>query len=160
MLKARIETALAVVAAALAVVTFIWPIWIETVFSVDPDGGDGTAEWWGGGPVRPCRGDGGDARPPGLPQGPRYGGRRQLTLSFRAPSRAGGDTVQDAGYRGRTAARLALEPRRLALQAGAFGPRRPSPAAPARPASPSRTSRTPYLDNIQVTSESDDEVTV
>jgi len=46
MLKARIETALAVVAAALAVVTFIWPMWIETVFSVDPDGGDGTAEWW------------------------------------------------------------------------------------------------------------------
>ena len=44
--KARIETALAVVAAALAAETFIWPIWIETVFSVDPDGGDGTAEWW------------------------------------------------------------------------------------------------------------------
>jgi hypothetical protein len=46
MLKARIETALAVVAAALAVVTFIWPMWIEAVFSVDPDGGDGTTEWW------------------------------------------------------------------------------------------------------------------
>jgi hypothetical protein len=45
MLKARIETVLAVVAAALAVVTFIWPDWIETVFSVDPDGGNGTAEW-------------------------------------------------------------------------------------------------------------------
>jgi hypothetical protein len=46
MLKARIETALAVVAVALAVVTFIVPDWIETVFSVDPDGGNGTAEWW------------------------------------------------------------------------------------------------------------------
>lgn len=45
MLKARIETVLAVVATALAVVTFIWPAWIETVFSVDPDGGNGTAEW-------------------------------------------------------------------------------------------------------------------
>jgi hypothetical protein len=45
MRKVRIETALAVVAAALAVVTFIWPDWIETVFSVDPDGGNGTAEW-------------------------------------------------------------------------------------------------------------------
>jgi hypothetical protein len=45
MRKARIETALAVVAAALAVATFIKPDWIETVFSVDPDGGNGTAEW-------------------------------------------------------------------------------------------------------------------
>jgi hypothetical protein len=46
MLKARIETALAVVAGALAVVTLFWPTWIETLFGVEPDGGSGEAEWW------------------------------------------------------------------------------------------------------------------
>jgi H+/Cl- antiporter ClcA len=46
MLKARIESALAVVAGALAVITLFWPTWIETLFGVEPDGGSGEAEWW------------------------------------------------------------------------------------------------------------------
>jgi H+/Cl- antiporter ClcA len=46
MLKARIETALAVVAGALAVATLVWPTWIETLFGVEPDGGSGATEWW------------------------------------------------------------------------------------------------------------------
>jgi hypothetical protein len=46
MLKARIETGLAVVAGVLAVATIIWPTWIETLFGVEPDGGSGEAEWW------------------------------------------------------------------------------------------------------------------
>src|SRR3954470_5610264 len=46
MLKARIETVLAVVAGTLAVVTLIWPTWIETLFGVEPDAGSGEAEWW------------------------------------------------------------------------------------------------------------------
>ena len=46
MLKARIETVLAVVAATLAVVTLIWPTWIESLFRVEPDAGSGEAEWW------------------------------------------------------------------------------------------------------------------
>jgi hypothetical protein len=46
MLKSRIETGLAVVAGALAVVTLFWPTWIETLFGVEPDAGSGEAEWW------------------------------------------------------------------------------------------------------------------
>ena len=46
MLKARIETVLAVVAATLAVVTLIWPMWIEDLFGVTPDAGSGETEWW------------------------------------------------------------------------------------------------------------------
>jgi Na+-driven multidrug efflux pump len=46
MLKARIETALAVITGILAVVTLIWPTWIETLFGVEPDAGSGAAEWW------------------------------------------------------------------------------------------------------------------
>jgi hypothetical protein len=46
MLKSRIETGLAVVAGALAVVTLFWPTWIETLFGVSPDAGSGEAEWW------------------------------------------------------------------------------------------------------------------
>ncbi len=30
---------------ALAIVTIFWHDWIETVFGVDPDRGNGTAEW-------------------------------------------------------------------------------------------------------------------
>jgi hypothetical protein len=45
MLRGRIEAGLAVVAGALAVVTAIWPAWIESVFEVEPDGGSGEAEW-------------------------------------------------------------------------------------------------------------------
>ena len=46
MLKARIETVLAVVAGVLAVVTLLWPTWIESLFGVAPDAGSGEAEWW------------------------------------------------------------------------------------------------------------------
>jgi H+/Cl- antiporter ClcA len=46
MLKARIETALAVVAGVLAVATLVWPTWLETLFGVEPDGGSGATEWW------------------------------------------------------------------------------------------------------------------
>jgi len=46
MLRARIEAGFAVVAGALAVVTLIWPTWIETLFSFEPDRGSGEAEWW------------------------------------------------------------------------------------------------------------------
>ncbi len=45
MLKARIESVLAVVAGALAVITLFWPTWIEALFGVEPDGGSGEAEW-------------------------------------------------------------------------------------------------------------------
>ncbi len=40
-----IETVLAAVAAALAVVTAVWPTWIELVFAVDPDHRSGSSEW-------------------------------------------------------------------------------------------------------------------
>ena len=46
MLKARIESALAVVAGALTVLTLFWPQWIESFFGVEPDGGNGETEWW------------------------------------------------------------------------------------------------------------------
>jgi len=39
------ESAIAGVAAILAVLTAIWPDWIELLFDADPDGGDGSAEW-------------------------------------------------------------------------------------------------------------------
>jgi len=29
----------------LAIFTLFWPQWIESVFKVDPDGGNGSAEW-------------------------------------------------------------------------------------------------------------------
>jgi hypothetical protein len=45
MLKPRIETALSLLFAGLAIVTAFWPEWIETLFRVDPDGGNGAAEW-------------------------------------------------------------------------------------------------------------------
>jgi hypothetical protein len=28
-----------------AIITFFWHDWIETVFGTDPDGGNGSAEW-------------------------------------------------------------------------------------------------------------------
>jgi H+/Cl- antiporter ClcA len=45
MLKARIETVLAVVTGILAIVTLVWPTWIETLVGVDPDSGSGATEW-------------------------------------------------------------------------------------------------------------------
>jgi hypothetical protein len=42
--RARLETVLAVVSGALAVLTLVWHDWIE-VFGWEPDGGSGLAEW-------------------------------------------------------------------------------------------------------------------
>jgi hypothetical protein len=46
MLRARLELAAAVVSAVLAVATFIWPTWIESLSGLEPDGGSGESEWW------------------------------------------------------------------------------------------------------------------
>ena len=40
------ESCLAVVSALLAVVTTVWPTWMESLFQVNPDRGTGAAEWW------------------------------------------------------------------------------------------------------------------
>jgi hypothetical protein len=40
-----LESALAIATAIVAVVTSIWPEWIEAIFGADPDGGSGAAEW-------------------------------------------------------------------------------------------------------------------
>ena len=40
-----VEVAAAVVGFALAVLTLAWPEWIEEIFHVEPDGGNGMAEW-------------------------------------------------------------------------------------------------------------------
>ena len=39
-----IESALAVLAVLLAVVTIVWPDWIELVFGIEPDEGNGSLE--------------------------------------------------------------------------------------------------------------------
>ncbi len=39
------EVLLAGVCAALALLTFVWPDWIEAAFGVDPDAHSGEAEW-------------------------------------------------------------------------------------------------------------------
>ena len=46
-LRARFwgESALAVIATLLAVVTFLWHDWIEILFDIDPDEGSGALEW-------------------------------------------------------------------------------------------------------------------
>lgn len=46
-LRARfyLETALALIGAALTVLTLTTPAWIEVVLPLDPDGGDGSVEW-------------------------------------------------------------------------------------------------------------------
>jgi undecaprenyl pyrophosphate phosphatase UppP len=40
-----LESAFATVTGVLAVVTIFWHDWIEAVFGVDPDKGNGSAEW-------------------------------------------------------------------------------------------------------------------
>jgi len=40
-----IETALAGVTMSLFLLTLVWQKWIEAVFRVDPDGGNGSLEW-------------------------------------------------------------------------------------------------------------------
>jgi len=41
----RLEVGLAALGALLFVVTVAWPEWIEMIFGVDPDHGDGSLEW-------------------------------------------------------------------------------------------------------------------
>ena len=43
--RVRVETILAVVFAVLAVVTLLWPTWIESITGLEPDAGSGAAEW-------------------------------------------------------------------------------------------------------------------
>jgi hypothetical protein len=45
MLRARIETALAVLFTMAAIATAVWPRWIETLTRLEPDGGSGETEW-------------------------------------------------------------------------------------------------------------------
>jgi hypothetical protein len=45
MLRARIETALAVLFTLASIATAIWPTWIETLTRLEPDGGSGETEW-------------------------------------------------------------------------------------------------------------------
>jgi hypothetical protein len=40
-----VETGLAMVSAALAIITWAWSDWIEIVFRFDPDAGSGAVEW-------------------------------------------------------------------------------------------------------------------
>jgi hypothetical protein len=40
-----IGAALTALSAVLLVVTLFWPDWIEALFGVEPDGGDGSVEW-------------------------------------------------------------------------------------------------------------------
>ena len=46
MWKARTELSLAVLFAAAAIATAIWPTWLESLTGLDPDGGSGETEWW------------------------------------------------------------------------------------------------------------------
>ena len=46
MLRARIETCLAVLFALATVATLIWPTWIEALTGLSPDNGGGETEWW------------------------------------------------------------------------------------------------------------------
>jgi hypothetical protein len=39
------EIGMLILSAALMIVTVVWPDWIEIVFGVDPDEGDGSLEW-------------------------------------------------------------------------------------------------------------------
>jgi hypothetical protein len=41
----RVETILAVTFAVLAVVTAVWPTWIESMTGLEPDAGSGSLEW-------------------------------------------------------------------------------------------------------------------
>lgn len=45
MIRSRTEAILATIFASLAIVTMVWPAWLEVVFSIDPDAGNGSLEW-------------------------------------------------------------------------------------------------------------------
>ncbi|MFH8384159.1 ABC transporter permease [Kitasatospora sp. NPDC018058] len=40
-----LETVLGALSGLLFLITVVWPAWIETVFGLDPDAGNGAAEW-------------------------------------------------------------------------------------------------------------------
>jgi hypothetical protein len=40
-----LEVALGTLTTALLVLTLAWPQWIELMFGIEPDGGDGSLEW-------------------------------------------------------------------------------------------------------------------
>ena len=46
MLRARTETVLAALLGMTTILTAFRPEWIEGLFGFDPDGGNGTTEWW------------------------------------------------------------------------------------------------------------------
>lgn len=46
MVRVRIEIVLSVLLGTATIVTAVWPTWIEGLFGFDPDGGNGTTEWW------------------------------------------------------------------------------------------------------------------
>jgi len=45
-LRARIEIVLSALLGTATIVTAVWPTWIEGLLGFDPDGGNGTTEWW------------------------------------------------------------------------------------------------------------------
>jgi hypothetical protein len=44
-LRMRVEAGLAITTGLLALLTLVWRDWIEAVFRVDPDKGNGNVEW-------------------------------------------------------------------------------------------------------------------
>lgn len=46
MLRVRTESVLAALFAMAAILTAVWPAWIEGLLGFDPDGGNGATEWW------------------------------------------------------------------------------------------------------------------
>ena len=44
-LRVRIEIVVSALLGAATILTAVWPDWIEGLFGVDPDGGNGTVEW-------------------------------------------------------------------------------------------------------------------
>ena len=46
MLRVRIEIAVSALLGTATILTAVWPTWIEGLFGFDPDGGNGSAEWW------------------------------------------------------------------------------------------------------------------
>jgi hypothetical protein len=44
--RARAEMLLAGVVGALAVATWFWPTWLESLTGLEPDAGSGETEWW------------------------------------------------------------------------------------------------------------------